>query len=58
MSDIPLVPASNVSREATELRRAAGSLVSGGKFLGTRSKVVVPAQPATVASIDVLHNIG
>lgn len=54
---IPLVPASNIGSEAAELRRAAGSLVSFSKLLGTGLQVVVPAQPAAVASINVLNNI-
>lgn len=56
--NVPLVPASNVGGEATELRRAASALVGSGELLGARCEVVVPAEPSTVASINVLNDIG
>jgi hypothetical protein len=36
----------------------ASVLESVGKLLGTRLKVVVPAEPATVTSINVHHDVG
>lgn len=53
----PGVPSSNVGRDATDLTRGAGGLVDLGKSLGTRFEVVIPAQPASVASVDVHDNV-
>lgn len=53
-----MVPASNVSGDTTDLRRASSGDVGVGKLLRTGRKVLVPAEPATVASVDVHDNIG
>lgn len=56
--DIPGVPSCNVCGNTTELRRRASGLVRPSQLLGARLEIVVPAQPATVASIEVLDNVG
>ena len=53
-----MVPASNVGGNTTNLRRAACPGVGIGEFPGTWSEVVVPAEPATVASVNVHDNVG
>lgn len=55
---LPGVPSSDVRGNTTELRRRSGSLVSAGQLLSAGLEVVVPAQPATVASVEVLDNVG
>lgn len=55
---IPGVPSCDVSGNATELRRRAGSLVGAGQLLSAGLEVVVPAKPATVASIKILDDVG
>lgn len=55
---VPLVPASNVGGNTTDLRGAAGRFVGIGKLLSTGLEVVVPAEPATVASVDVHNDVG
>lgn len=55
---VPGVPSCDVGGNATELRRRAGSLVGAGQLLSARLEVVVPAEPATVASIKVLDDVG
>lgn len=55
---VPLVPARDVDSDTTELRGAAGVKVDLSELLGTRLEVIVPAQPAAVTSVDVLHNVG
>jgi hypothetical protein len=53
-----LVPASNVGGNASNLGGAAGGDVDVGKLLGTGREVLVPAEPPTVTSINVSHNVG
>ena len=53
----PSVPPGNVGGDTTNLARGAGGLVDLGKPLGARLEVVVPAQPATVAGVDVHNDI-
>lgn len=55
---VPLVPAGDVGGETTQLRGVAGVLVSLGELLSTGLEVVVPAEPAAVASVHVHDDIG
>ncbi|KAK4665535.1 hypothetical protein QC763_0063480 [Podospora pseudopauciseta] len=55
---VPGVPAGHVGGDATELLRAAGGLVGLGELLGAGLEVGVPAEPAAVAGVDVLDDVG
>jgi hypothetical protein len=55
---VPLVPASNVGGNTTNLRRTTSIKIDAGKLLSTGRQVVIPAQPATVTSIKVHDDIG
>lgn len=56
--DSPGVPSCDVCGNSSELRRRASGLVRAGQLLGPRLEVIVPAQPATVAGVQVLDNVG
>ena len=53
-----MVPASNVGGNAANLGGASGGDVDVGKLLGAGGEVLVPAEPPTVTSINVGHNVG
>lgn len=55
---VPGVPAGHVGGDATELLGAAGGLVGLGELLGAGLEVGVPAEPAAVAGVDVLDDVG
>ena len=55
---LPGVPASNIGGEATDLLGAAGVLVHLGELLCAGLQIGVPAEPATVASINVHDDVG
>lgn len=52
------VPASNVGGDTTDALGRTSILVYGGELLGSGLEVVVPAEPASVASIDVHGDVG
>jgi hypothetical protein len=56
-NNLPGVPACYVSCPTSKLGWATACLVSLGKFLSTRLKVIIPAEPAAMASIDVHDNV-
>lgn len=56
--NIPGVPASNVGGVTTNLLGAASVLVNLGELLSTGLEVGVPAEPATVTSVDVHNDVG
>ena len=55
---LPGVPPSNVGSDTAHLAGAAGVLVDLGELLGAGLQVIVPAQPAAVAGIDVHDDVG
>jgi len=57
-AEIPGVPAGDVGSDTTDLRGAAGGLVGVSKLLRAGLEVVVPAEPATVAGVDVHDDVG
>lgn len=57
-AEVPGVPAGNVGGDTADLLGGASVLVNGGELLGTGLEVVVPAEPAAVAGIDVHDDVG
>lgn len=55
---VPRVPSGNVGGITTKLLGAASGLVDLGELLGTGLEVGVPAEPATVTSVDVHDDVG
>ena len=52
------VPSSNVGGNTTDLARRASCLVNLRKALSTGLQVVIPAQPSSVASVNVHDDVG
>lgn len=55
---VPGVPAGDVGGDTADLAGAAGVLVDLGELLGAGVEVVVPAEPAAVAGVDVHDDVG